>query len=47
MLEIVSGALRFTARLEEEAAPEATAAFRRPLPPENRIIHAHWDGEAC
>ena len=47
MLEIVSGALRFTARLEEEAAPETVAAFRRLLPLESRIIHARWSGEAC
>jgi Protein of unknown function (DUF3830) len=47
VLEIVSGALRFTARLEEEAAPETVAAFRRLLPLESRIIHARWSGEAC
>ena len=47
MLEIISGALRFTARLEEEAAPETVAAFRRLLPLESRIIHARWSGEAC
>jgi len=47
MLEIVSGALRFTARLEEEAAPKTVAAFRRLLPLESRIIHARWSGEAC
>jgi hypothetical protein len=47
VLEIVSGDLRFTARLEEEAAPETVAAFRRLLPLESRIIHARWSGEAC
>lgn len=47
VLEIVSGELRFTARLEEEAAPETVAAFRRLLPLESRIIHARWSGEAC
>ena len=46
-MEIVSGRLRFTARLEEEAAPETVAAFRRLLPLESRIIHARWSGEAC
>ena len=30
------------ARLEEEAAPETVAAFRRLLPLESRIIHARW-----
>jgi hypothetical protein len=47
VLEIVSGELRLTARLEEEAAPETVAAFRRLLPLESRIIHARWSGEAC
>jgi hypothetical protein len=47
VLEIVSGELRFTARLEEEAAPETVAAFLRLLPLESRIIHARWSGEAC
>jgi hypothetical protein len=47
VLEIVSGELRFVARLEEEAAPQTVAAFRRLLPLESRIIHARWSGEAC
>jgi hypothetical protein len=47
VLEIVSGELRFVARLEEEAAPETVAAFRRLLPLESRLIHARWSGEAC
>ena len=47
MLKIVSGEFRFVARLEEEAAPETVAAFRRLLPLESRIIHARWSGEAC
>ena len=47
MLEIVAGESRFTARLEEEAAPATVAAFRRLLPLESRIIHARWSGEAC
>jgi hypothetical protein len=47
VLEVVSGELRFVARLEEEAAPATVAAFRRLLPLESRIIHARWSGEAC
>jgi hypothetical protein len=47
VLEIVSGDLRFVARLEEEAAPDTVAAFRRLLPLESRLIHARWSGEAC
>jgi hypothetical protein len=47
VLEIVSGEFRFVARIEEKAAPETVAAFRRLLPLESRIIHARWSGEAC
>jgi hypothetical protein len=47
VLEIVAGEFRFVARLEEQAAPETVAAFRRLLPLESRIIHARWSGEAC
>jgi hypothetical protein len=47
MLEIAAGDYRFVARLEEEAAPQTVAAFRRLLPLESQIIHARWSGEAC
>jgi Protein of unknown function (DUF3830) len=47
VLQIVSGELHFVARLEEEAAPETVAAFRRLLPLQSRLIHARWSGEAC
>jgi hypothetical protein len=47
MLAIVSGDLRFAARLEEEAAPQTVAAFRRLLPLRSQIIHARWSGEAA
>jgi Protein of unknown function (DUF3830) len=47
MLEIAAGDYRFVARLEEQAAPDTVAAFRRLLPLESRIIHARWSGEAC
>jgi hypothetical protein len=47
MLEIAAGDYRFVARLEEEAAPQTVAAFRRLLPLESRIIHVRWSGEAC
>jgi hypothetical protein len=46
MLELVSGDIRFTARLEEEAAPQTVAAFRRLLPLESRVIHVRWSGES-
>lgn len=46
MLEITAGGFSFVARLEEEAAPQTVAAFRRLLPLESRIIHVRWSGEA-
>jgi Protein of unknown function (DUF3830) len=46
MLEIVSGDFCFSARLEEEAAPETVAAFRGMLPLESRVIHVRWSGES-
>lgn len=47
MIEIAVGAMRFVARLEEEAAPQTVAAFRRMLPLRSRLIHARWSGEAA
>jgi hypothetical protein len=48
MLEISAGeSIRFFARLEEDAAPQTVAAFRRLLPLESRLIHARWSGESC
>jgi Protein of unknown function (DUF3830) len=46
MLEIVSGDFRFSARLEEDSAPQTVAAFRGMLPLESRIIHVRWSGES-
>jgi Protein of unknown function (DUF3830) len=46
VLEIVTNELRFLARLEEEAAPETVAAFRRLLPLDSKIIHCRWSGES-
>jgi len=45
VLEIAAGGLDFRARLEEEAAPDTVAAFRRMLPLESKIIHVRWSGE--
>ena len=47
MLKISAGGFEFTARLEEEAAPDTVAAFRRLLPLESRIIHVRWSGESA
>ncbi len=47
MLEITVGDFRLGARLEEEAAPQTVAAFRRMLPLRSRIIQARWSGESA
>jgi Protein of unknown function (DUF3830) len=47
MLEIVSGDFRFSARLEDEAAPQTVAAFRRLLPLESKLIQARWSGQSA
>jgi len=47
VLEIEISGSRFEARLEEGAAPQTVAAFRRLLPLESKLIHARWSGEAC
>ena len=46
-LRITAGPFAFTARLEEEAAPNTCAAFRGLLPYRQKLIHARWSGEAC
>ena len=45
MLNVAAGGFEFVARLEEEAAPQTVAAFRRLLPLETQIIHVRWSGE--
>jgi hypothetical protein len=47
VLEIRAAAFEFTARLEEEAAPQTVAAFRHLLPLESRIIQARWSGQSA
>jgi hypothetical protein len=47
MLEIRAAEFEFTARLEEDAAPQTVAAFRRLLPLESRIIQARWSGQSA
>jgi hypothetical protein len=45
VLHVTAGGFEFTARLEEEDAPQTVAAFRRMLPLESKIIHVRWSGE--
>ena len=47
MLEIRAAEFGFTARLEEDAAPQTVAAFRRLLPLESRVIQARWSGQSA
>jgi uncharacterized protein DUF3830 len=47
MLQIVAGQFRFTARLEEDTAPQTVAAFRRLLPLESKIVQARWSGQSA
>jgi hypothetical protein len=46
-LRITAGPFEFTARLEEERAPQTCEAFGRLLPFENKIIHVRWSGESA
>ena len=46
MLNVHAADFEFVARLEEEAAPQTVAAFRRLLPLDSRIIHCRWSGES-
>ncbi len=43
---ITAGPFEFTARLEEERAPQTCTAFSRLVPFENKIIHVRWSGES-
>jgi hypothetical protein len=47
MLKITAGPFEFTAKLEQEHAPQTCAAFTKLLPYHQKIIHARWSGEAC
>lgn len=45
-LHIIAGPFKFSARLEEERAPQTCRVFRRLMPFRNKIIHVRWSGEA-
>jgi hypothetical protein len=47
MLRITAGPFVYTARMEQENAPETCAAFAKLLPYRQKIIHARWSCEAC
>ena len=37
----------FLGKLEDSAAPQTCAAFRRLLPYTQRLVHCRWSGEGC
>lgn len=45
-LRIRVGSYEFTARLEEDAAPQTCAAFLKVLPFEHKLIQARWSGHS-
>jgi hypothetical protein len=47
VLRITAGEFEFTARLEEEKAPQTIAALRRMLPLDSELVQARWSGEAA
>jgi len=47
VLAITAGSFRFTARLEEEAAPRTVAALRTLLPLRSHLVQARWSGESA
>lgn len=47
MLAITAGSFRFTARLEEEAAPRTIAVLRAMLPLRSELVQARWSGESA
>jgi hypothetical protein len=47
VLAITAGSFRFTARLEEEAAPRTIAVLRGLLPLSSQLVQARWSGESA
>jgi hypothetical protein len=47
VLRITAEDFEFTARLEEERAPQTIAALRRLLPLDSELVQARWSGESA
>ncbi|HWR69093.1 MAG TPA: DUF3830 family protein [Desulfomonilia bacterium] len=47
ILRIRVASFEFTARMENELAPQTCLQFRSLLPYSQKLIHARWSGEAC
>ena len=45
-VRITAGPYRFTAQLEEQAAPKTCAAMRALLPLRSKLVHCRWSGES-
>jgi hypothetical protein len=46
MLRITAGKTVFSARLEEQLAPNTCAAIRKWLPIKSKLVHCRWSGES-
>ena len=46
MLKVIVGPFEFTAKMEENDAPNTCAELKRLLPFRNQVIHVRWSGEA-
>lgn len=46
LIRITAGPHQFTARFEDELAPETCAAFRQHLPFHHKLAQARWSGQA-
>ncbi len=46
MLQVTVGPFVFKAKMQEDAAPDTCAAFKKLLPFRNQVIHVRWSGEA-
>ena len=44
-LKITAGPYQFDAVLEEKRAPKTSAAFRKLLPYQSKLVHVRWSGE--
>lgn len=44
-LIVKAGPFTFDAKLEEEAAPQTCAAFKKVMPYKGQLVHVRWSGE--
>jgi hypothetical protein len=46
MIKVTVGPFEFTAKMEENDAPNTCAEFNRLLPYKSQVIHVRWSGES-